>query len=998
MRLFRSLLAVLCLLSIAQAQEPQFSVKVPFVGPKRWALVIGASNYKEFGELKYSTADALEISKSLVEAYAFPAENVRTLVDGDGKFEPPTSANMLKVLSEILNDRSLDRGDLFVFYFSGHGLGSSKGDYLLPTDATKTDFEKTGVPIKEVIARIVGAGLKNVLIICDACRAGEENPFGAELQALGKKANLAVLLGCAPGRRSYEYPKLGHGIFTYTLAKAMRNEELRDKSSGALWASAVAEEVKKGVASYTERDYGADKQVPATWGEGNTSDVLIGAYVSKAELTQQSITSLLEAGSKMDRAGFAKLLRAWSLTYSEFNLTSETIETLRTLDQIGEATPGDLLLLANTLTAAGRSGEATRVLERLIKAHPRSSASDYAILLLDSSRASPAARRQAARRIFDADPDWASARMLWEYTAVFDPVSPTQVDALARELSTKFGPETRLGLYFLAYGAFLRDDPKAALQLHEKGTAAPGTEPEPDDYLYLLYRIAERYGNAESIDRIIQVGKRNPKRRDRWQTIEFSRAIKTDEVEWTKVIREQLSKASTPYEILDLATMSGNSASMLLPDFRAAAGKHPFAWEAHLARWLCELAAAKWPFPFAIDPLAVKYAPSQVELKKQAFRGIADLMAGEPDERQMIFHRYFLSELAPHFGEIGADWGHWNNIKSFLFDFHQQDAFGAIAKKYIAPVVAAGEGGIQLKETLLLAYLNAGLMGDAASLFAKGGWESVESTDMPLRYAIHLTMLGRVREARKVLAENKPVSQKSLDAMRMGLNLLLDAETDPSAVRTKLATFTPENIVARQLKVLALAKVGRLEDQDSLVMEFMKVAGEYNSIYLDVYGRVLTSFQTILLGMPAPAREIGLEVIPSIALEWGGNPYFTRLYLDEKSSIEDYVGTIRILGTMYPEGHTEGVDGEILLTVGKNGTASGSATWLGERLKLDGRITPTGDFELTTTRNAVGFTLRGKLLKRGRVLGSKKLLEATTLVSWTSPTGKCMEFRGRQRS
>ncbi len=173
------LLVAFCM-SPALAQEVGGSA---IVGGKRWAIVVGAGDYEVFSKLKYTVSGAKAFASKLIESYGFSDDSVKVLVDDAGPKLTPTAGHILGELSVFLQEKRLDKSDLFIFYFSGHGVGLKSGDYLVPLDARPATVEQLGVPVKKVIEQFAAAGLKNVLFIADACRSGSENPFGAELRA-----------------------------------------------------------------------------------------------------------------------------------------------------------------------------------------------------------------------------------------------------------------------------------------------------------------------------------------------------------------------------------------------------------------------------------------------------------------------------------------------------------------------------------------------------------------------------------------------------------------------------------------------------------------------------------------------------------------------------------------------------------------------------------------------------------------------------------------------
>ncbi|HMS55845.1 MAG TPA: caspase family protein [Fimbriimonadaceae bacterium] len=938
MTLTRPLLcALLILLSGLSAAQDILKVTTPFVAPKRWALVIGASKYEHFGSLDYAAADANSFGKALVEAYGFEPGNVRLLTDADGaKPESlPTTANISAELDKILNNRALNKGDLFVFYFAGHGIGTSNGDYLVPADATKQNAEKVGLPVKNVIAQIVAAGLKNVLVICDACRAGKENPFGAELQTLGKKANIAVLLGCAPGRRSYEYPNLGHGIFTYMLEKAMRSEALRDARTGALWASAIAKKVQADVSAYTERDYGQDKQVPSTWSEASTFDVLIGAYIGKDQIAQLGMAELMKMGKGVNKQSFAFYLRALGVVLFVNGQFLEAVESFRTLEQLGEAAVDDRVSLASCLMALGRDGEATKIYLEVIKTDPDSSSADMAILSLGRTHTTEAQRRRAAKNIWTATKTWINAYTYWITLAFHDPVEARDRKPILSELLAHFGAETRAGFYFQASNAYLENDLATAMSYLSKCVDAPGTEPERNDTLILFYQIADRLGDEKLIDRIIQSAKADPKHRLFWQNIEVMRLDKMAAAERIRSIETLLAASPSAQSLLMLTVQAGRQASDLLPKIREVAKAHPFAWESHLSIWLAEEASTGFKYPpREISPSVFKYGPSDIEVRKHAWSNYAEMLevAETTYDVRNQFNRYFARDLLRDPNVLGPRWQVWDSVQSYLNDMWLHLELGWIGSKHIAPLVKKGEGGLQLRELLLECYIGASMWKEAEVLVKSNEWHGTEARGGDLRWAISLAMLGRDAEARQQLSRFKPIAQKSVEEMAQALGLLLDAREGKAGTLEKIKSTKPKNLIAQQLLGLGQFQLEMPTAAQPSTTDLVNMLGLFNTLtplvinvnelYRDVHAACLVAFDRLSRYSDSTSKDPKPDDLPAaIAMEHYGNGLYAQLHFGLKPGLDQFVGEQVWEGTVRANLSDEVEEGSARINVSKFGVA-----------------------------------------------------------------------------
>ncbi len=134
-------------------------------GPlKRYAVVIGNSDYVVAPDLKNTGADARLVADFLSDA-GYVVFEYHDL--GKRGFEA--------MLRQVLRD--VDKDSEVVFYYAGHGLQIAGGNYLVPADADLDDAYD--VPFETIslnsIVDILGARARIQMVILDSCR---DNPFG----------------------------------------------------------------------------------------------------------------------------------------------------------------------------------------------------------------------------------------------------------------------------------------------------------------------------------------------------------------------------------------------------------------------------------------------------------------------------------------------------------------------------------------------------------------------------------------------------------------------------------------------------------------------------------------------------------------------------------------------------------------------------------------------------------------------------------------------------
>ncbi|MEM7463416.1 MAG: caspase family protein [Pseudomonadota bacterium] len=158
---------------------------------RRIALVIGNDEYEEISSLEKAVNDAVAISQSL----------------SDMGFEVTTARNIgRRAMSRAVNEfeKTIQPGDLTLFYYAGHGFSVSGQDFLLPVDIPQAGpgdeslVRDEAFLTNDLADRFLSAGAKTAILILDACR---DNPFAVP----GKRS-----IGGAGGLANQP---LGEGIF-----------------------------------------------------------------------------------------------------------------------------------------------------------------------------------------------------------------------------------------------------------------------------------------------------------------------------------------------------------------------------------------------------------------------------------------------------------------------------------------------------------------------------------------------------------------------------------------------------------------------------------------------------------------------------------------------------------------------------------------------------------------------------------------------------------------
>lgn len=214
---------------------------------KRIAMTVGIDRYhrnSQLTELKYAMKDATRFH-GLLNKLDF--DETLTLFS-----ERATTAAITDMLSSKVSP-ALKKGDLFVFYFSGHGhdwvRGGKSSQCILPWNTTVDGLSNLTahyvIQVRDICAMAERKGAI-CLILLDSCRnklkagekgAGEEpNRYARrDLQLLIEKAEsvsapLCILTSCQPEHPAYENGELEAGIFTHALLEVWERA-YRDRRS-----------------------------------------------------------------------------------------------------------------------------------------------------------------------------------------------------------------------------------------------------------------------------------------------------------------------------------------------------------------------------------------------------------------------------------------------------------------------------------------------------------------------------------------------------------------------------------------------------------------------------------------------------------------------------------------------------------------------------------------------------------------------------------------------
>jgi hypothetical protein len=217
-----SLLFFTCL-SFAQTRNLKL-VKTPTENPtteKRKAVVIGMSDYGASRSLNNTINDADDMANVLTRL----GFEVTLLKNNDLRNLRTNLTNWFK---------TIERNDMAIFYFAGHGMEVNGENFLIPVDAelsSQSDVQYDALNVQWVLNNMDEQRVDMKLLILDACR---DNPFkrswtrGSESKGFAQMSARGTLIAFAasPGSTAQDGGNynLRNGVFTYYLKQEISKE------------------------------------------------------------------------------------------------------------------------------------------------------------------------------------------------------------------------------------------------------------------------------------------------------------------------------------------------------------------------------------------------------------------------------------------------------------------------------------------------------------------------------------------------------------------------------------------------------------------------------------------------------------------------------------------------------------------------------------------------------------------------------------------------------
>ncbi len=989
-------LALACL-SVAQGA---FINEMRLTGVKKgkFALCIGVSDYTSLGKLTYAAGDAEAVAEKLISGLDFDPKKVKLLSDRKDPLEtgpgipglekrPPTIEEVNKQLDLLLKDPGLSKGDLFVFYFSGHGIATPKGDFLCPADATLATVEKVGLPVRNIIERFAKAGLKNVLIIADACRSGTGSKFGNELKTLGDRTNLAVMLGCAPGGRSYEYQTLGKGVFTHFLVRSLDEKENYDTTSGLLLGSVVGRKVAGRVSAYTERDYGADKQSPDVWSKKST-DVVIDLRPTESLLLTAFEATLLQQ-DQFDLEKFKKslgesvsnedvlrnLLGLFGIFIHGQDLHEMAIKVFRTLDSLGALGPRELLAYASSANSLGQVDLCDQLCNRLIKNYPSDVSSAWAVILDPRESRTYQERIRAAERIYEVEKSVSAAQNILYIRRFGQETSDEQMVEACRRFENDFGPTGRAGYYFKGYRLFYEgkgeeatDAVVAGMKVFESKVSSL-EQPPYNDFLRQFYEILVRYGKRDQRIRIAQIGATKTNQKVFWQGI--LDLEQNGESAADAPVQAMIDSATTADQLLSAVEKAGQDAPKFLEEVKKKVkDKFSGTWRGLVAQWICEQ-DNKFTFPFPFGPEIEKYAPSDRQFKAQAYRSIyrvlrrAEINGKIGESRYQKITGAMLGDLINEIDTNREDPDVWRVVNLLARASRRFGLAALVAADRVVPLILSGKASAELSREVFDLINDYGDWNLAGQIYAKLP-NTDESREAGLGLAVNLAFSGDVSKSKTVLRLlSQPLREDLEKVKRATLAYIAAVEGNQALAKSGLTALASEEEEVL-IQIRGHIKL-RLGDQQGY-LDLVNKMSDSDYRFHAVHALTLKMLQSYFYALGKEKDLKDADNLTTIIFEDCFCVAYDRLQYGNPASVKDFAGAYKWQGNLEIDAHTVAKNPppaspvlNLELTIEESGAVSGKLSGMGKEATIKGNLSATGTLIAIEQGGANPFILVGKI-------------------------------------
>ncbi len=335
--------------------------------PVRYALVIGINTYlaelEGVPELDFAVPDARQMAELLEDQ----GWEVATAIDDE--------ATRRRIVRELVRmARRARQQDTVLIYFAGHGvqdLTAGEHTYWLTHTASIAELAVDGIRLSHLMEYLRDIPADRKVLILDHChsgdvesvvsgtgtsRAGEGDvrltrhafPEASFERTVEEQIGSGLVVLGAARAEAYEFPELGHGIFTYSLLQTLRDPAADANGDGKLSVSEIIGKTKILLAQLTADRQIVQSPIEIVRGTNLLSLGLLDVQgPALAELRSLLLELEFQAGldPKVRNACFVALHdweQASALGAEPSATDRQIVEELQTLFELGASLPGEV--------------------------------------------------------------------------------------------------------------------------------------------------------------------------------------------------------------------------------------------------------------------------------------------------------------------------------------------------------------------------------------------------------------------------------------------------------------------------------------------------------------------------------------------------------------------------------------------------------------------------------------------------------------------------------
>ncbi len=249
----------------SNAAEATVFCNIPVQTSNLHVFAIGVNDYlnKEYN-LPYARPDAQDVLKTIIGNAAqggYDKVFKYELYDAEAKKE-----KVQEIFKKITE--TAQRQDVFVFFYAGHGKVVTADEqtsfYLVMQDVkNEQELESRGLSAKELSVLLTNVPAARQLVLFDACQSGaalDDFMQSKSVKGVARKTGSAVIASASSDQAANQVTSIQHGVFSYTLLKALGGEVKNDK--GKVTVNALKNYVEEQVPELTRQLLKGKEQTP----------------------------------------------------------------------------------------------------------------------------------------------------------------------------------------------------------------------------------------------------------------------------------------------------------------------------------------------------------------------------------------------------------------------------------------------------------------------------------------------------------------------------------------------------------------------------------------------------------------------------------------------------------------------------------------------------------------------------------------------------------------